>query len=113
MLAINLFVFSEIEDYKAVVLIGQKKTRKAKIELEFKLATIITANKKGFLKYVTSKRWSKESSRLILLEDSIGQAVGLDDCFMSFPTEIIKPILFLTLGKGMWLEIPGEDCPSN
>lgn len=54
------------EDYRAVVHIGRGKTQKAKTQL--KLASSVSDNKKGFLKYVNSKR-SKENMGLILVED--------------------------------------------
>ncbi|PKU39318.1 rna-directed dna polymerase from mobile element jockey- hypothetical protein [Limosa lapponica baueri] len=46
-----------------------KKTRKAKAQLELKLASVVSDNKKGFLKYITSKRRSKENIGLIFVED--------------------------------------------
>lgn len=54
------------EDYRAVVLICRGKTQKAKIQL--KLASSVSDNEKGFLKYVNSKR-SKENLGLIVIED--------------------------------------------
>ncbi|GAB0209165.1 mitochondrial enolase superfamily member 1 [Grus japonensis] len=58
------------EDYRAVVHIGNReKTRKAKARLELKLASVVSDNKKGFFKYVNSKRRSKENIGLILVED--------------------------------------------
>ncbi|KAK4822413.1 hypothetical protein QYF61_015160 [Mycteria americana] len=57
------------EDYRAVVRICREKTRKAKAELELKLASVVSDNKKGFFKYVNSKRRSKENIGQILVED--------------------------------------------
>ncbi|KAK4831141.1 LOW QUALITY PROTEIN: hypothetical protein QYF61_015444 [Mycteria americana] len=42
----------------------------AKAQLELKLASVVSDNKKGIFKCVNSKRWSKESTALILVEDS-------------------------------------------
>ncbi|KAK4806869.1 LOW QUALITY PROTEIN: hypothetical protein QYF61_012590 [Mycteria americana] len=55
------------EDYRAVVHICREKTRKAKAQLELKLARVVSDNKKGFFKYVITKRRSKENIGLILM----------------------------------------------
>ncbi|KAK4823199.1 hypothetical protein QYF61_027208 [Mycteria americana] len=57
------------KDYRAVVRICREKTRKARAQLELKLASVVSDNKRGFFKYVNSKRRSKENIRLILVED--------------------------------------------
>lgn len=56
---------SEGED-RAAVHICREKTRKAKAQLELTLATVVSDNKKGFFKYVQSKRRSNENTVLIL-----------------------------------------------
>jgi len=56
------------EDYKAIIRICREKTLKAKPQLELKLANVVS-NKKGFSKYINSKRRSKENIGLILVED--------------------------------------------
>lgn len=43
--------------------------QKAKAQLELKLTSTVSDNKKGFLKYTSSNRRSKENTRLILVED--------------------------------------------
>ncbi|GAB0209633.1 mitochondrial enolase superfamily member 1 [Grus japonensis] len=58
------------EDYRAVVRICREKTRKAKAQLELKLASVVSDNKKVFFKYVNSKRRSKENIGAILVEDA-------------------------------------------
>ncbi|KAK4818300.1 LOW QUALITY PROTEIN: hypothetical protein QYF61_010762 [Mycteria americana] len=57
------------EGYSAVVRICREKTRKAKAPLELKLASVVSDHKKGFFRYVNSKRRSKENIGLILVED--------------------------------------------
>ena len=57
------------EDYRAVLQICREKTQKAKVQLELKLASILSENKKGFFKYVNSKRRLKNTIRPIHAED--------------------------------------------
>ena len=57
------------ENYRAVVCICREKTGKAKAQLELNSASVVSDNKKGFLKYVNSKRRSKENLGLIFVED--------------------------------------------
>ncbi|KAK4823990.1 hypothetical protein QYF61_009115 [Mycteria americana] len=47
----------------------QEKTQIAKAQLQLKLASVVSDNKKGFFKYVNSKRRSKENIGPILVED--------------------------------------------
>lgn len=56
------------ENYRAVVLIRREKTCKAKAQLELNLASVVSDNK-GFLKYVNSKKRSKENIRQVCVED--------------------------------------------
>lgn len=58
-----------------VVLIYWEKTQKAKVQLELKLASIVSDNKKGFLKYINSKKRSKENTGSILVKD--GHLIGM------------------------------------
>jgi len=46
-----------------------KRQQKAKAELALKLGSVVSDSKKGFFKYVSSKRRSKQNTGLILLED--------------------------------------------
>ncbi len=62
---------------KAVVRICREKTGKAKAQLQLKLASIVSDNKKGFLKYVNGKRKSKENIGAILVED--GHLINRDE----------------------------------
>ncbi|KAK4831434.1 hypothetical protein QYF61_017565 [Mycteria americana] len=57
------------EDYRAMVRICREKTRNAKAQLDLKLASVVSDNKKGFFKYINSKRRAKENIGLILVED--------------------------------------------
>ena len=57
------------ENYRAVVCICREKTGKAKAQLELTSASVVSDNKKGFLKYVNSKRRSKENIAPIFVED--------------------------------------------
>ncbi|GAB0207221.1 mitochondrial enolase superfamily member 1 [Grus japonensis] len=65
------------EDYIAVVCMCREKTQKAKAQLELKLASVVSDNKKGFSKYVNSKRRSKENIGPILVED--GHLTNMDE----------------------------------
>ncbi|KAK4833057.1 hypothetical protein QYF61_027719 [Mycteria americana] len=56
------------EYYRAVVCICREKMRKAKAQLELKLASAVS-DKNSFFKYVNSKMSSKENTGLILVED--------------------------------------------
>lgn len=47
----------------------REKPRKAEAQLELTAAKVVSDNKKGFFRYVNSKRKSKENIRLILYED--------------------------------------------
>jgi len=64
------------EDYRAVVHICSEKTQKAKAQLDLKLASEVSDNKKGF-KFTHSKRRSKENTGPILLED--GHPISRDE----------------------------------
>ncbi|GAB0195083.1 mitochondrial enolase superfamily member 1 [Grus japonensis] len=46
-----------------------EKAQKVKSQLELKLASVVSDNKKGFFKYINSKRRSKENIEPILVED--------------------------------------------
>lgn len=48
-------------DYKEVAKICREEFRKAKAQLELKLATAVKENKKSFYKYINSKRRTKEN----------------------------------------------------
>lgn len=47
---------SKVRLHRAVVLICQKTTQKARVHSELKLASVLSDYKKGFSKYVNSKR---------------------------------------------------------
>ena len=57
------------DDYRAVVHICREKTHKANAELELKLAGVVSGNKKGFFKYINSKKRSKENIGPMLDEE--------------------------------------------
>ncbi|KAK4829953.1 hypothetical protein QYF61_008084 [Mycteria americana] len=61
----------------AVVCLCREKTRKAKAQLELKLASVVLDNKKGFFKYVNSRRRSEENIGQILVED--GHLSNMDE----------------------------------
>ena len=56
------------EEYKNVVRVCMDATRKAKAWLELKLARDVKDNKKGFYKYVNSKRKTRENVGPLLNE---------------------------------------------
>ncbi|GAB0180635.1 mitochondrial enolase superfamily member 1 [Grus japonensis] len=56
------------EEYRDVVRECRDATRKAKAHLELKLARDVKDNKKGFFKYISSKRKTKENVGLLLNE---------------------------------------------
>lgn len=51
-----------------MVSICREKTQKAKAQLELKLASVMSDNKKGFLKYVDNRGRCKENIGLYLLK---------------------------------------------
>ncbi|GAB0209844.1 mitochondrial enolase superfamily member 1 [Grus japonensis] len=57
-----------LEEYRNVVRVCRDATRKAKAHLELKLAGDVKDNKKGFFKYIISKRKTGENVRLLLNE---------------------------------------------
>ncbi|GAB0179901.1 hypothetical protein GRJ2_000455400 [Grus japonensis] len=65
------------KDYRAVVCICREKTRMAQVQLDLKLASVASDNKKGFFKYVNSKRRSKENIGPILVE--VGHLTNRDE----------------------------------
>ncbi|GAB0186782.1 hypothetical protein GRJ2_001143500 [Grus japonensis] len=64
------------EDYKDVVRLCREKIRRAKVQLELNLATVIKDNKKCFYKYITNKRRTKENIHPLL--DARGNTVVKD-----------------------------------
>ncbi|GAB0186019.1 mitochondrial enolase superfamily member 1 [Grus japonensis] len=56
------------EEYRDVVSVCRDATRKAKAHLELNLARGIKHNKKGFFKYISSKRKTRENVGLLLNE---------------------------------------------
>ncbi|GAB0205688.1 mitochondrial enolase superfamily member 1 [Grus japonensis] len=56
------------EEYRNVVRVCRDATRKAKAHLELKLARDVKDNKKGFFKYISSKRKTMENVGLLLNE---------------------------------------------
>ena len=56
------------EEYRNVVRACRDATRKAKARLELNLAKVIKDNKKGFFKYVNSKRKTRENVGPLLSE---------------------------------------------
>ncbi|KAJ7413016.1 hypothetical protein WISP_93575 [Willisornis vidua] len=61
----NLWVVDKVqavwEDYRNIIMACRDATRKAKAHLEFSLTTSIKDSKKGFYKYISSKRKTKEN----------------------------------------------------
>jgi len=57
------------EEYGAVVPLCREKTQKAKAQLQLKLASVVSDNKKVFFKYIHSNRRSKENIGPVLVED--------------------------------------------
>ncbi|GAB0179374.1 mitochondrial enolase superfamily member 1 [Grus japonensis] len=56
------------EEYRNVVRVCRDATRKAKAYLELNLARDVKDNKKGFFKYISSKRKTRENVGLLLNE---------------------------------------------
>ncbi|GAB0195017.1 mitochondrial enolase superfamily member 1 [Grus japonensis] len=56
------------EEYRNVVKVCRDATRKAKAHLELNLARDVKDNKKGFFKYINSKRKTRENVGLLLNE---------------------------------------------
>ncbi|GAB0205276.1 mitochondrial enolase superfamily member 1 [Grus japonensis] len=58
------------EEYRNVVRVCRDAMRKAKAQLELNLAKDVKDNKKGFFKYLSSKRETRENVGLLLNEVS-------------------------------------------
>jgi len=56
------------EEYRNVVRACREATRKAKAHLELNLTRDVKDNKKGFFKYISSKRKTRENVGLLLTE---------------------------------------------
>ena len=64
------------EDYRDAVHHCREKIRATKAQLEFKLASTVKDNKKGFLKYVNRKRRIRDNIGLLL--DEAGHLTNRD-----------------------------------
>ncbi|KAK4807141.1 hypothetical protein QYF61_018482, partial [Mycteria americana] len=64
------------EDYRDAVCHCREKIRAAKARLEFKLASTVKDNKKGFLKSINSKRRTRDNIGLLL--DEVGHLTNRD-----------------------------------
>ena len=63
-------------DYKEVPKVCREEVRKAKAQLELRLATAVKENKKSFYKYIISKRRTKENFHPLL--DAVGNVTTED-----------------------------------
>ncbi len=63
-------------DYKEVAKVCREEVRKAKAQLELRLATAAKENKKSFYKYISGKRRSKENFYPLL--DAVGNVTTED-----------------------------------
>jgi len=77
------------EEYRNVVRACRDAKRKAKAHLELKLARDVKNNKKGFFKYIRSKRKNRDNVGPLLNEMSVlvtrGRKAGrVTECLLSF-----------------------------
>ncbi|XP_068809548.1 uncharacterized protein [Struthio camelus] len=92
------------EEYRDVVRVCRDATRKTKAHLELNLARDVKDNKKGFFKYITSKRKTRENVGLLLngagalVTKDIEKAELLNAAFASGFTAKASPQEFQTLG---------------
>ena len=84
-----------------MVHIHREKTQKAKAHLELKLASAVQDNKKGFFKYINTKKRSKENIGLIFVED--GRLTNSDEA----KAEVFKAFLPHSLIILIDLGLPG------
>ncbi|GAB0205781.1 mitochondrial enolase superfamily member 1 [Grus japonensis] len=104
------------EEYRDVVRECRDATRKAKAHLELKLARDVKDNKKGFFKYISSKRKTRENVDPLLNEvgalvmEATGKAELLNAVFASVFTTKVGPQETQTLevGEKVWRK---EDLP--
>ncbi|KGL81631.1 hypothetical protein N309_14517, partial [Tinamus guttatus] len=59
------------EEYRSIVRECRDTTRKAKTHLELELARDVRGNRKGFYKYISSKRKARENVSLLLIEGAL------------------------------------------
>ncbi|GAB0206764.1 mitochondrial enolase superfamily member 1 [Grus japonensis] len=104
------------EEYRDVVRVCRDATRKAKAHLELKLARDVKDNKKGFFKYISSKRKTRENVDPLLNEvsalvmEDTEKAELLNAFFVSVFTAKVDPQESQTLevGEKVWRK---EDLP--
>jgi len=60
-----------LRDYRAAICIFRDKTRKAKAHLEFTLASVVSKNKKGFIKCNNGKRGIRKRWRYLMSSPSL------------------------------------------
>jgi len=101
------------KDYRVVVHICREKTCKTEVELQLKPASVLSDKKKGFLKYVLSKRRFNENIEQILVEDghkqrltkngSIQQVGGFLPQSLTIPIDLglPSPLSWRTVTAGM------------
>ncbi|GAB0197889.1 mitochondrial enolase superfamily member 1 [Grus japonensis] len=104
------------EEYRDVVRECRDATRKAKAYLEIKLVRDVKDNKKGFFKYISSKKKTRENVSLLLNEvgalvmEDTEKAELLNATFASVFTAKVGPLESQTLevGEKVWRK---EDLP--
>ncbi|GAB0208607.1 mitochondrial enolase superfamily member 1 [Grus japonensis] len=96
------------EEYRNVVRICRDATGKAKAHLELNLAGEVKDNKKGFFKYISSKRTTRENVGPLLNE--MGALVMEDAFFASVLTAKASPQESQTLEAGEKV-LRKEDLP--
>jgi len=65
------------EEYRGLVRLYREEIRKAKAQLELRLATVVRDNKKCFYKYINNKKRANESLHPLL--DARGNVVNKDE----------------------------------
>ncbi|GAB0207304.1 hypothetical protein GRJ2_003196000 [Grus japonensis] len=107
------------EEYRNVVRVCRNATRKAKAHLELKLAGDVKDKKKGFFKYISSKRKTRENVGLLLNEvgalvtEDTEKAESLNAFFASVFTAKASPQETQTLESWRRGEVPEDWRKAN
>ncbi|PKU44228.1 rna-directed dna polymerase from mobile element jockey-like [Limosa lapponica baueri] len=108
------------EEYRSIVRVCRDATREAKVHLELNLARDVKDNKKGFFKYISSKRKTREKvGHWALVMEDTEKAELLNATFASVFTAKASPqeSQILEVRERVWRKedfpLDNQDCPRD